>query len=184
MWDLFSFSNYYQSGSEHDMAATKPEINMSKTLPNIRHALLLCYFFSNSHTQICYAEIVGAFVLPHGGIALDPTYFNSTNQTCIKEAWAIHNAAVTVGESIANLNPDLMLLSTPHGIADLNNFVFYLNPRGFGAADTDNCDCPPCCYNVSIDMDSDIASRLVSELLGSNVSGLTAFGSTDDFPLK
>ena len=170
------------------MAATKPGSNVLKSLPNIRLVLLLCYFFSQ--TQTCYAEIVGAFVLPHGGIALDPTYFNTTNQTRIKQAWAIHDAAVSVGESITDLNPDLILLSTPHGIADLNNFVFYLNPRGFGFSDTDNCHCPPCCYNISIDMDSETASRLASELQRKNVSvsGLSAFGppggAIDDFPLK
>ena len=31
--------------------------------------------------------------------------------------------------TIAELGPDLVLLSTPHGIADLSQFMFYLNPE-------------------------------------------------------
>ncbi len=138
----------------------------------------------------CCGEIIGAFVLPHGGISLDPTYFNTSNETAKQEAWAIHNAALGVGDSITALNPDLILLSTPHGIADLRQFIFYLNPTGYGVADTDNCQCPTCCYNISIGMDSATASILIRELQvkSTEVSGLTAYGppggASEDFPLK
>ena len=59
----------------------------------------------------------------------------------------------------------MILLSTPHGVADLRNFQFYLNPRGYGWADTDNCDCPPCCYNVSADIDGPLSLRIIESLL-------------------
>ena len=91
--------------------------------------------------------------------------------------------------AIAELGPDLVLLSTPHGVADLSQFMFYLNPevltdtvsnshalplpspspslpslQGFGWADTDNCVCPPCCYNVSVAMDANKSLELVHKL--------------------
>ena len=63
----------------------------------------------------------------------------------------------------ASLQPDLILLSTPHGVAALHDFVLYLNPWGFGWADTDNCACPPCCYNVSVDIDSAGSLQLIRD---------------------
>ena len=62
-----------------------------------------------------------------GGIALDPTHFKTDNATAMLEANLLHKACVDVGAWLGSLQPDLVLLSTPHGIADLNNFVFYLN---------------------------------------------------------
>ena len=35
--------------------------------------------------------------------------------------------------TIAELKPDLVLLSTPHGVADLSQFMFYLNPKVLAA---------------------------------------------------
>lgn len=66
---------------------------------------------------------------------------------------------------VASLEPDVILLSTPHGIADLNNFLFYLNPHGFGWADTDNCGCPPCCYNVSAIIDGPQSLQIINTLM-------------------
>ncbi|CAH1796075.1 unnamed protein product [Owenia fusiformis] len=94
-----------------------------------------------------------------------------------------------VGMEISRLNPDLIFISTPHGVSDLNNFVFYLNTNAEGRADTDNCDCPPCCYNVSVKINTNLSMGL-AESLGRHmrVSGLTANGSpgtaTSPFPLR
>ncbi|XP_065830095.1 protein CA_C1420-like [Oscarella lobularis] len=135
------------------------------------------------------SEIVGAFVLPHGGIALDPAHFPTANATIRNEAWALHEACVDVASVIARLAPDVVLVSTPHGVADLKSFVVYLNEKAAGSADTDNCACPPCCYDVQVAMDAELATNLVSHLgvKNSNVSGLSAFGppreNSEIFPL-
>jgi aromatic ring-opening dioxygenase LigB subunit len=82
-----------------------------------------------------------------------------------------------------------VFISTPHGIADLNSFLFYLNDRGYGSGGTDNCNCPPCCYNISVALDFELSSKLVSRLkeLTSNVSGISGFGEPGNgalpFPL-
>ena len=62
-----------------------------------------------------------------GGIALDPSHFKSNNATAKLEADLLHKACADAGEWVGTLQPDLIVLSTPHGIADLNNFAFYLN---------------------------------------------------------
>lgn len=134
-------------------------------------------------------KIVGGFVMPHGGIALDPNHFNTTNATCKEQAWEVHRACIAVGETIQQLRPDTIFLSTPHGIADANNFIFYLNPLAEGYADTDNCQCPPCCYNISVVVDANFSVNLASSLAALyNVSGLSAYGppgqSSEPFPLR
>ena len=79
------------------------------------------------------AGIIGAFVLPHGGIALDPNYFtNESNATTLQEAWELHDACVQIGEEMHQLSPDLIVLSTPHGIADLNDFHESESQRTWG----------------------------------------------------
>lgn len=81
-------------------------------------------------------DLVGAFVLPHGGIALTPDHFNMSDKRRIAEAHKIQNAALEVAKIIREqLKPDLILLSTPHGVADLQRFIFYLNTNGNGSAD-------------------------------------------------
>ena len=44
---------------------------------------------------------------------------------------------------------------------------FSLTPpslQGFGWGDTDNCICPPCCYNVSVAMEANKSLELVHKL--------------------
>lgn len=128
--------------------------------------------------------------MPHGGIAIAPWNLNTTNATVKKEAWALHNACTEVGTLLGGLQPDIVLLSTPHGVSDLYNFMFYLNPSGSGSADTDNCACPPCCFNVTVSLDVNITESLVMGLRQQKeaVSAISAFGppgeSGEPFPLK
>ena len=135
-------------------------------------------------------ELVGAVVMPHGGIALAPWNLNTTNTTVQKEAWALHDACAEVAAFLQSLQPDIVLLSTPHGVSDLYNFVFYWNPTGSGSADTDNCVCPPCCFNVTVSLDVNLTESLVTKLRGQKeaVSAVSAFGppgqSDEPFPLK
>lgn len=134
-------------------------------------------------------ELVGAVVMPHGGIAIAPWNLNTTNTTVRKEAWAVHNACTEVAALLGSLQPDVVLLSTPHGVSDLYNFMFYLNPSGSGSADTDNCACPPCCFNVTVSLDVNLTEALVTGLRGQMeaVSAISAFGppgeSDKPFPL-
>ena len=95
-----------------------------------------------------------------------------------------------MGKQIEDLKPDTIVLSTPHGIAAPEDFIFYLSPKGSGFSDTDNCACPPCCYNLSVAMDTKGSLTLVSTLKdeNENVSYLSAFGPPGNedvpFPLR
>eukprot|EP00118_Oscarella_pearsei_P003893 m.16192 g.16192 ORF g.16192 m.16192 type:complete len:338 (+) comp26774_c0_seq2:831-1844(+) len=147
-------------------------------------AFSLC---NNERTAL--GEVVGAFVMPHGGIALDPTQFPSDNATLVEQAWRLHDACLDVAKVVSQLSPDVVLVSTPHGIADLKSFVFYLNENAYGKADTDNCRCPPCCHDIAVSMDAELARKLTDYLQARtpNVSGLSAFGppskNSQTFPL-
>ena len=80
--------------------------------------------------QFCGASVFHKslpILICSGGIALDPTHFKTDNVTAKEEADLLHRACVDVGVWVGTLQPDLIVLSTPHGIADLNNFAFYLN---------------------------------------------------------
>lgn len=127
------------------------------------------------------SEVVGSFIMPHGrltcyiwkflhifkrtgGIALSPAHFNTTNETTKYEAWMLHKACLQAGYLLRQLNPELIVLSTPHGLADLKQFMFYLNSQGYGFADTDNCVCPSCCYNVSVPIDANTSLNIVQQL--------------------
>ena len=122
--------------------------------------------------------MVGAFVLPHGGIVLNPTHFSPANVTKQQQAEQLQDACIRAGQVVADLRPDRVLLVTPHGIEDQHAFEFYLNPAAAGFADTDNCSCPPCCYNISVAVDSALSQHLIKRLApeGYAVSGLAAFG--------
>ena len=125
-----------------------------------------------------------------GGLALDPQYFNTTNSTAKAMAWHVHSAAKEVGKQIVSMQPDLIVLSTPHGIAAAEDFMFYLSPKGSGFADTDNCACPPCCYKLNVTMDTASTKKLVANLKFqlNRVSYLSAFGTPGQedvpFPLQ
>lgn len=79
--------------------------------------------------RLCESAVVGAFVFPHGGIALNPSRFDTPDKFAKQAAWQIHRSAVEVGRHIQQLRPDLIFLVTPHGIADLRQFMFYLSLR-------------------------------------------------------
>lgn len=83
---------------------------------------------------LCIADgkVIGAYVLPHGGLALDPKNFNTTNSTEILEAHELHNACQKVGQAVRSAQPDVIFLSTPHGLADYRNFIIYSNAEAAG----------------------------------------------------
>lgn len=114
-------------------------------------------------TYVCvrHAEalVVGAIASPHGGIILNPKNF-VTNSTAAEDlAWSLHWATIQSGRFLASLEPDLILLLTPHGLADDTNFVLYSNPTAEGSIRVDRvsaarrvkgrkaglpCTVPPC----------------------------------------
>lgn len=87
-----------------------------------------------------------------------------------------------VGRYITMQRPDIVVISSPHGVADMTRFSFYLNQRGNGSAETDNCQCPPCCYDVDVPFDYGKTRELHDYLIArnANVTGTTFFGKPGD----
>ncbi|KAL8611900.1 hypothetical protein ACOMHN_033645 [Nucella lapillus] len=54
--------------------------------------------------------------MPHGGIALDPSHFNTTNSTAKKEGWEIHNACIKLSSEIVKI------LGTEKNVSELAAF--------------------------------------------------------------
>lgn len=80
--------------------------------------------------------MVGSFVFPHGAITLDPDTRNfdgvpAATPTSKEECIKLHNAMTENAESLVNLKPDLIILSTPHGLKLANDFLFVGNSKVF-----------------------------------------------------
>lgn len=72
---------------------------------------------------------VGFFVLPHGGITLDPEDRDYSGQAAFhgevskKKSVELHNAMREAAKSLVKLKPDLIIFSTPHGYSLNDNAV-------------------------------------------------------------
>ncbi|XP_021346048.1 uncharacterized protein LOC110445652 [Mizuhopecten yessoensis] len=143
---------------------------------------------SLSLCSLASCTITGAFIVPHGGIVLAPDQFNTTNATAKEHAWILHKNYRLIGQHIDDLNPDIIFLSTPHGVADSDKFMLYLNSAGQGSADTDNIQCPPACFNISANFAYGISEDIVNLFKNTfKLSGLSAFGppgGSEYFPLR
>jgi aromatic ring-opening dioxygenase LigB subunit len=94
----------------------------------------------------------------------------------------LHDAAYRVGAEIDALQPDLIFLSTPHGLIDGTNFLFYSNSDAEGHADVGT-------YRVSVSLQVDRAKvrQVVDHLRKSsvtNVSTLSGFVNKEPLPLR
>jgi len=130
------------------------------------------------------AELVGAAVIPHGDFAFDPSLVNFTNDSA-----ALHEASLRAGQFVANeLAPDIIFLSTPHGLALSDDFLIYENPVAAGAAPVGN-DLPHhSTYNVQMTLRSDTTLarklRLALQHRGYKATGLQGFGGSQPLPVS
>ena len=139
-------------------------------------------FVSHAH-----AKVVGAAVLPHGDFAFDPSLVDFKNHSV-----ALHDGSKLVGAAIADLEPDLIVLTTPHGIESERDFVFYKNSNGSGFAsigdDLHNASFPSYKVPLNVTMDPDTVAHLASSLLAlnpsANVSTLLSFADSEAQALR
>ena len=132
-------------------------------------------------------KVVGAAVLPHGDFAYDPTLVDDKNHSL-----ELHKGAQRVGASIAALDPELIVVVTPHGMESERNFIFYGNTNGSGFAhlgdDLHNASFPGYDVNLSVTMDpttvKDVAASLVALNPSANVSTLLSFADSEAQALR
>ncbi|MGC9779407.1 MAG: hypothetical protein HZR80_09220 [Candidatus Heimdallarchaeota archaeon] len=122
--------------------------------------------------------IVGAFILPHGAMILDPK-----KKGIPKEAIKLHKAMVDAAKTIEKLKPEIIFLTSPHSIALSNDFGVYLNKSGSGSAEWNN---EYKDYIVKVDFDEEITNQLLEYLTEKEtaVSGVAAFTPGVDAPFR
>eukprot|EP00455_Lapot_gusevi_P037101 TRINITY_DN4138_c0_g1_i2.p1 TRINITY_DN4138_c0_g1~~TRINITY_DN4138_c0_g1_i2.p1 ORF type:complete len:328 (+),score=28.29 TRINITY_DN4138_c0_g1_i2:74-1057(+) len=110
--------------------------------------------------------IVGSFILPHGALTLDPP------SNPIPGCSELHDAMKTCAERIAALQPDLILLSTPHNLLLEHDFAFLKNPRAAGTAEWEGKWKE---FGVSVKIDVEVTKSLVSFLTNANENHAAPF---------
>ncbi|HUT82275.1 MAG TPA: hypothetical protein VMZ29_13820 [Candidatus Bathyarchaeia archaeon] len=122
--------------------------------------------------------IVGAFILPHGAMILDPKV-----KDLPKEAIELHKAMLKAAEQIAKLKPDIIFMTSPHGIALSEEYGIYVNRGGNGTAEWDGSYQN---YKVKVEFNQDLAIELYNYLLDkeTNVSKIATFTSGVEAPFR
>ena len=153
-----------------------------------------CYFaqlvvlaFTLNSPERVQALVVGAAVLPHGDFAFDPSLVGNKNHSL-----ELHKGAQAVGAAVAALRPDIIVLTTPHGIESERDFAFYRNTNGSGFAhlgdDLHNASFPGYDVNLNISMNPSIVHNLTASLLAmdtrANVSTLLSFADGEAQALR
>jgi len=130
------------------------------------------------------SRIIAGAVIPHGDFAFDCTLINCTNGSL-----SLHTEALQLGAELAALAPDLIILSTPHGLALERDFLFYENSEASGFANIGE-DMPPNSgfqsYDATLNatLDPNVTSGLLAALAGHNVTGLSAFANSEPMALR
>jgi len=132
------------------------------------------------------AELVAAAVVPHGDFAYDPLLLENLTERAA--ALRLQRASVAAGEFVRAVRPEVIFLTTPHGLELTRDFLLYENPVLSGVAAVGG-DLGPRArtYNVSMTVSTDpLVGALLSELRseGANVSGIQGFGMGMPLPIS
>ena len=123
--------------------------------------------------------ILSAYIFPHGALTLDPSRFPE-----YPELQILHNNISKIALEIYNLNPDNILLITPHGISLSKTYGIYCNLQGSGTAEWQG-DWKE--FEAHIDLDL-LESKNICDFIESKkiikMEQISAFGSTTQIPLR
>jgi len=122
--------------------------------------------------------IIGAFILPHGSLVLDPSI-----EDIGKPAVILHNGMKEVASIIKNLSPDICLLITPHGLSHSTNFCLYNNHLASGTAEWEG---EYSDFSIAVNIDDKFTKLLLSFLQERNnlLGSITAFTQGVPTPLR
>ncbi len=158
---------------------------MTVFVPLVLRLLLLLQLSSWSTVS---AKLVASAILPHGDFAWDPTLappHSVERDVANKVARAARAAGAWLSKTV---DPDIIFLSTPHGIAVSHDWAWYLASRASGYAEI-GLDAPeynPTRYRVrtEIDLAPNITQELLTLLKPQAVTGLLSFDDSEDMPLR
>jgi aromatic ring-opening dioxygenase LigB subunit len=119
----------------------------------------------------------GAFVVPHGALILD------ANPSYTDGRYELHQAMTKVANKISEIQPDLILITSPHGIALSEDFGIYFNSIAHGTAEWEGEYQE---YQVDVKLDLEFSQELYTFLHESNVpiSKITAFSQGVPIPMR
>lgn len=135
--------------------------------------------------HVVHARVVIAATLPHGDFVYDPSLVHGANGSV-----QLHGNATNLAAAIAATRPELIFLSTPHGLEDSNDFVLYENSNVSGFAhlgqDLHNASFPGYDVPLAVRGSRNVSTALVAALGGHrrNVSGLLAFADGEPIALR
>jgi aromatic ring-opening dioxygenase LigB subunit len=132
------------------------------------------------------SRLIAAAVIPHGDFAYDPTLLDrGTPARGAAEQMA--RAARRAGIFISNTDPDIVILSTPHGIELTHDYGLYLgsHARGFATIGLDLANSTKYKVHLSqINLAPALSNDLMSKLSNESVSGILPFANSEDMPLR
>ena len=122
--------------------------------------------------------ILGAFILPHGSLILDPSKENLG-----KAAWTLHDGMRKIASVIHDLTPDLCLLITPHGLSHSTEFCLYENDLASGTAEWEDKYSE---FKVEVTIDREFTDSLRNFLRERNnpLGAITAYTKGVPAPLR
>lgn len=138
-------------------------------------ALVLLVIASCRHA---WSDIIGAAVLPHGDFAFDPELLTGVGSPeSHAKAESLHTGAVAAAKFIAGLEPDVIVLTSPHGLQSSWDWSFYGNSHLQGRAlvgrDTEESYGDGGFAKYTVKLDAVGAPQLASDL----VDGLASKGN-------
>ena len=153
----------------------KPKMNLI-----VRMLLLLCCDLIYLTNLAVYTKISGLAVVPHGDFAYDPSLINYANGSLF-----VHIVAKKAGKYIDSLNPDIIVLMSPHSVALTRDFAIMQNSQGYGFAeigqDLHNSSVEPYKVyggiNLAMKESENLLKYLDTQHL--NISGITSFADTE-----
>ncbi len=132
-------------------------------------------------------ELVASVVLPHGDFALDPSLLPEGTA----ERRAADEVATTAREAgrwlSTTVKPDLVLLSTPHGIELTNDFAFYLGSLASGYVELGQDLHNGTMYRVdlaTILLAPNETQDLLHHLQNQSVTGMLNFADSENMALR
>ncbi|MBN2156157.1 MAG: hypothetical protein JW776_08945 [Candidatus Lokiarchaeota archaeon] len=121
--------------------------------------------------------LAAAFIVPHGALILDASPSQSDGRYEVKQAM------IQIANKITELNPDVIIITSPHGISLAKDFGLYYNEYASGSAEW-NGEYQD--YKVHVTIDLDFTKELLTYLenYGLPVDRIMAFSRREPIPLR
>jgi len=118
-----------------------------------------------------------AFIVPHGALILNASPSHTDGR------YELNQAMIQVASQIADLKPDVILVTSPHGISLSNDFGIYFNESAHGTAEWEG---EYQDYQIDVKIDLEFAEEIFTHLKAKQqaVSKITAFSRGVPIPLR